>query len=731
MAKKPATAVQNLLDAVRPAEADGPLRSAVLATYGLALDQPNFFEHDFLPTLLGLGGVRDRGYVAPVTLERKLAETYCALICDAHALAEGARPSLRVDVIPIARPRHHAKIVLIHRHRLVRVVVSSANLTHAGYRSQREAAAVMDFRPDGGLPASILDGLVRGWLACLGDAVSDSLRSALVNAATAAASWPTRPANGPLPNVQIVFDGGPVPLWRQLVDAWPRGEPVLSWRICSPFWPGADSRTTPFESIAGALREREASLDQTELELICPADVAGDRARPVFPFALLGGLRERGFPVTHGRIVPARLETLDDEVPDRKAEGQRALHAKWVLLRGPHMAVALLGSANFTNTGLGVVAGANIEAGVLITCPMGLIRDGDWRPPLVEAGEVDWATCASPSLVPPPAEPDDPVDWPTHLRRIDIDIDWGRGPDPAGTLQLSFVADSFSPTAILDSGEEMGPASLELARIDTFPEATNGAVTVPLDPAAVRGLLVRRTVRVRWGDPAKFAAYPINVLDAAKAGLPSVLGAWPDEQQLLAYFHGRIGEDDLLMLLEQRAEQLADGVGAVGDGSPPADLQNYLIREFVECLYGLEDNLKAALYSPRALETALLGEFSPVALAERVLTALCAGRRSATAAAFQLTELVRVVAGLPLGTSEADQGALAEVLQRSVDRLMGLVSQAGKLPSFVSALRDRHFAAYVGASLPREFAARLLEPAGASQSPIEEPPEESAHDPAS
>ena len=104
MAKKSTMAAQNLLDVVRPAEADGPLRSAVLSTYGLSLDQPNFFEHDFLPTLLGLGGVRDRGYVAPVTLERKLAETYCALICDAHALAEGAQSQLACGRDPACRP---------------------------------------------------------------------------------------------------------------------------------------------------------------------------------------------------------------------------------------------------------------------------------------------------------------------------------------------------------------------------------------------------------------------------------------------------------------------------------------------------------------------------------------------------------------------------------------------------------------------------------------------------
>jgi hypothetical protein len=99
-------------------------------------------------------------------------------------------------------------------------------------------------------------------------------------------------------------------------------------------------------------------------------------------------------------------------------------------------------------------------------------------------------------------------------------------------------------------------------------------------------LLVRRTVRVRWGEPVRLAAFPINILDTAKAGLPSVLGALPDEQQLVACFHGRIGEDDLLALLEERAPR-SEAEGAETNEGPPADLQSYLIREFVESLYGL------------------------------------------------------------------------------------------------------------------------------------------------
>jgi hypothetical protein len=142
----------------------------------------------------------------------------------------------------------------------------------------------------------------------------------------------------------------------------------------------------------------------------------------------------------------------------------------------------------------------------------------------------------------------------------------------------------------------------------------------------------------------------------------------------------------------------------------------------------LEDTLKTALYSPRALETALLGEFSPAALAERVLTALRSGRRSATAAAFQFAELVRVVAGLPTGTGDADQTAIADVLRRAVDRLLGFVGQAAQMPSFAGALRDQHFAAYVRASLQREFAMPFLGATGDDPPSIEES-QEVGHDP--
>ena len=229
---RPSGANNSLIDWVRPEETDGPLIGAVLSTYGLSLDQPDFFGQDFLPTMLGMGGVRDRGYASPVTLDRSLATTDIVLICDAHALIAGVRPTLRVDLLPIGSATfakgpehriHHAKIHLIHRQNLIRLIVASANLTHEGFRKQREAAVVLDFHEQGTLPASILTTAIERWTAALGHYYDDRIRRIFDAATLQASKWKAGSASQTRAEIQIAFGGGLMPLWRQFVDAWPPG----------------------------------------------------------------------------------------------------------------------------------------------------------------------------------------------------------------------------------------------------------------------------------------------------------------------------------------------------------------------------------------------------------------------------------------------------------------------------------------------------------------------------
>jgi AcrR family transcriptional regulator len=189
-----------------------------------------------------------------------------------------------------------------------------------------------------------------------------------------------------------------------------------------------------------------------------------------------------------------------------------------------------------------------------------------------------------------------------------------------------------------------------------------------------------------------------------------VLGARPDEQQLLAYFHGRISEEDLIELLEQRAAQALTGALAPTpqEAERLRQLQSYLLRDFVESLFGLAETLRQSMRSPRAFEQALIGDFSPVSLAEQVIQAFRAGRRSPTAAAFQFVELIQVVAGLQLeGEEDLLQGereALEEVRSRGLARLLAFAGSAGEREDFRQTCNDREFARYVTASLPLPLA---------------------------
>ena len=702
-----------LIDAVRPMDADGPLVSLICSTYGLQLDQPNFFEQDFLPTVLGLGGVRDRGYAIPVAMERKLKETYSALVVDAHALADGGRPSLQIDIVPVGHRTNHAKIVLIRRKRLIRLVIASANLTHEGYRKQREVAVVLDFKEGGSLPIDLLRNALDRWSDVLGILSTESLRRAFDAAVRQAEPWTLPVTLSPGRKVEVVFGGGPRPLWQALVEAWPEGEPLLDWCVCSPFWPDGSGGETPFEVIVRGLTGRGASLENARLRIMTCADSPGEKARPMFPFQLARRLYDGGFPVRNGYIAAVRLEALPEEIPEGMAEDHRKLHAKWVLLRGPSTAVILIGSANFTRKGFGVGArpnAANIEACVLLTLPAAAVDPAVWMRPLAEDGIVDLASFQENQFQEPTPEEDSDSPWPDFILRIEVQVSWQDGPDPVGAVRAVLCQGPHPAFTVSVVQEPSELPSLPLLRVtaNTAQEGTH--FTAIADAQAIRRVLTSRVVQVTWGEPSASVRFPVNIDEGSKAGLPSVLGARPDEQQLLAYFHGRMSEEDLIELLEQQVAKTLTGVPAptLQEVERLRQLQSYLLRDFVESLFGLAETLRQSMRSPRAFEQSLVGDFSPVSLAEQVLQAFRAGRRSPTAAAFQFVELIQVVAGLQFeGEDVGSQGereALEEVRARGLARLLSLAGSATEREDFRQTCTDRDFSRYVTASLPLPLA---------------------------
>jgi hypothetical protein len=706
----------SLIDWVRPEETDGPLIGAVLSTYGLSLDQPDFFGQDFLPTMLGMGGVRDRGYASPVTLDRSLAMTDVVLICDAHALVAGVRPTLRVDLLPIGSATfakgpehriHHAKIHLIHRQNLIRLIVASANLTHEGFRKQREAAVVLDFYEESTLPTSILTTAIERWTTALGDHCDDRIRRIFDGAGKRASKWSAASARQSHTEIEFVFGGGPIPLWRQFVDAWPRGESVLNWNICSPFWPqpGLTGGQNPFEVIAAGLVNKQCALADCELEIVACADSPNEKALPRFPFELVRHLRaSKTFPILKGRILPAQLAATEGETPQGMAADNRDLHAKWIVISGPETVLALIGSANFTRLGLGVLkepTASNLEACVLIRWPRGKWRPDAWRPP-IQGRSIDWSECGEADLRQSPPEEEPRADWPVFIRDVELEIHWEKLPEPDGDLVVHLLPGQDAPLFEVSCpnsplGDEMEapPEQNQKRPID--------AVRIQAGPHQVRTLLARRIVQISW-DRDHHALFPINVSQESKTGMPSILGAKPSEEQLLAYFHGRISEDDLLeRLVEQARNQTGQQASSVVENERRRQMQNYIVREFVESLFGLVDTIRDSARSPRAAEQALMGDLSPIKLGGEVIEAFMAGRRSPAAAAFQMVELIGAVGSIQWLEEQvktaSDRAVYEQLRRRALDQLFKTFSQAVVRENFLDVLQDGDFQIYVKSTL--------------------------------
>lgn len=109
----------------------------------------SFFETELLPRFLGLKfDHTENEQTFLVEREEKLSQVDAAVLIDIHKVDPG-QTTLRWDQVPIAVPGassiQHSKIVLLVWERLVRLLVSSANITRSGYRRNREVYAALDF----------------------------------------------------------------------------------------------------------------------------------------------------------------------------------------------------------------------------------------------------------------------------------------------------------------------------------------------------------------------------------------------------------------------------------------------------------------------------------------------------------------------------------------------------------------------------------------------------------
>jgi hypothetical protein len=137
---------ESMLELWRPPQGAGDAVGCMTTTYTFT---PGLFDEHCLARFLEIESDPDREDLA-FLLEResRLGSVYAGVLID-HTMA-GVEHSLRWDVLPvrITSGKQHAKLTLLAWSRHLRIIVSSANLSESGYRTNHEITATIDLSPE-------------------------------------------------------------------------------------------------------------------------------------------------------------------------------------------------------------------------------------------------------------------------------------------------------------------------------------------------------------------------------------------------------------------------------------------------------------------------------------------------------------------------------------------------------------------------------------------------------
>jgi hypothetical protein len=659
---------RKLIDRLVPDPAWGPMHGLLATTYEL---QPDFLELDFLPSVFGLGAWDDRSWTTRIALERRLFELDAAVVFTEARRYRGRPRSLRLEVLPVAGAPGcalHAKVTVLVFDRAVRLVVGSANLTEKGYRRNREVAAVLTASPSSRKQAPILVQAISGMSVALAPWLTATAQTLLQGAQEI-----LRPLlNGADdPDTGFIWSHAQTRLWREFLSRWPSGEPVRRISILSPFW--SEDAGLTLKLLLEQLNSTGTLAADAEIRLLTDAFQEPDgRFLPVLPPGYAAfDWASLGVKATAQAVSPS---IHPEEVGGMEGfTGTRALHAKILLMEGSRSGLAYLGSANFTAHGWGFLNGesaTNVEAGLILRRPVqspafdSLLPDLAGEPVLLTGGNTG-------DLRPPEITPDDEP-WPGFFRSALL------SPVPADDSQLELLIEVLPDSAARLWSARMPnkegiPGDILLSVENT--QAAGTSFSVPLSKETLSRLLVEQEILISWTECPLGRPVPLNVAPSARARLPISPGSQRiEEDQLLSYYQGRIAWEDLFPDPDSQGGRCGDPVppNAPDAGVDKSRIQSYQIREFVEALAGLRQDLAASAQSEPAIRLALLGPVSPIALAGTVIDAVKCRGRTPTAAAFQLVE---ILACLKSARSTKVPDKLAEFWCRHLDDATATISR--------------------------------------------------------
>jgi len=627
---------RKLIDKVVSRPELGPMRGLLTTTYEL---QPDFLEMDFLPSAFGLGAWDDRSWTTRIALEKRLCELDAAVIITEARRYHGRPRSLRLAVQPAVSPRGsalHAKVTLLLFDRGVRLIVGSANLTDQGYRRNREAVAVMTASQTSKKEAALIVQALVGMGAALASWLTDEARNLIRCSIETLQPWLDEDTD---PDTVILWSYGQMKLWREFLARWPDGELIKRISILSPFW--SEDAGVTLTAFLAELKKSGVLAADAEVRLLTDAFEGPDgKFMPVLPLGyaaydwLALGVKATAQAVSP-IIQPEELGGMEGFT------GTRPLHAKVVLVEGTRTALAYLGSANFTARGWGFLANhaANVEAGLVLRRSMQgasldkLIPELVGQPILLGGGNTQALRA------PENGAGDEP--WPEFIKQILLSPA-AKGEDEL-ELRLEVTPGSRALSWSAKLLDKEGIPSETILPVESTRLTSKTLHLVPLSPQNLTRLLTEQEVLICWSECPSGKPVPLNIEPSARTLLPISPGNKNiEESSLLCYYQGRISWEQLfpdpdLAMGQNNNAPLPTAPGA---GVDKSRIQSYQIREFVEALTGLRQDLQAATRTEPSIRLALLGPVSPVALAQTIFEATKLGRRTPTAAAFQLVEIL-------------------------------------------------------------------------------------------
>ena len=652
-----------MLELWRPPHDAGEPIGCLASTYTFA---PELFDEQCLARFLKIESEPNREDLA-FLLEResRLGSIYAGVLVD--YTQAGVEHSLRWYVLPVRIPKgkQHAKISLLAWTRHVRIVVASANLTEAGYRTNHEVAGAIDLGPEGADGAT-LNQAVAFFRSLLQFVPGSAQRPREVTRAeefldrvlTHVGAWNRARQQGKA-RQQLVFtlpSASEGQARRGSLDEAVRacrkrgGSPVQA-RIASPFFDMNEDTS----HVAASLCKLMARGGRRDLRIAVPAIRDGEEGavpRLAAPIALL-----RTPPRYRGTVAVEILPDLDAD------KNRRPWHAKMLGLATGGYTALMIGSSNFTCAGMGIGPSYNTEANLLT---------------IVERVDYGRAAGKLESVWPEMESVRDPqsAEWLGAQPENEEEEQTPESLLPKGFLAATYRAGDvrqivlrFDPKHLPEEWriDACGHDAQELLTAAFWREG-GSSPSVELDWTPVQP---PEKLRIQWSGHAAFL--PLNVEDASKLPPPPQLEHMSADNMLWIL---AAADPSAAVRAWARSREPSDTFDPELDSAGPVDLDPlqrhdlqatflHRIRRRARVLAQLRANLQRPVWGRQALEWRLRGLIGIAPLADRLVGDFLNADGAADEALLMLADFLIVLREVDY---QPDDGCLPELEFQKVFR---------------------------------------------------------------